>query len=296
MFCPSCKLEYRAGFTRCSDCDVPLVAALPEVPVRQEVGVHDLRSPAILSQRVSAADAVAVREALNAAGIRFNTRRSSAEIIADGSPTFEFWVDSEERAKAQSVLESALQAYYTGDSSGSSQLLWGGADRGLFDQLCSALESEGIPFSKLEPLEARLGESFGRSPLELSVREDDYDRALEILSAMGGDADRDVSTNAGETASRTDDAKRLQADDTTDLDLDDLPPEVQEIDDDDLISEAWSGDASDQADVLKLCLREVGISSRIAKTPTGLRLFVNAKDVARSKEIIREVIEAKPPE
>src|ERR1043166_2720764 len=30
MFCPQCKSEYRAGFTRCSDCDVPLVGRLPQ--------------------------------------------------------------------------------------------------------------------------------------------------------------------------------------------------------------------------------------------------------------------------
>ena len=29
MFCPECSAEYREGFARCSDCDVPLVAALP---------------------------------------------------------------------------------------------------------------------------------------------------------------------------------------------------------------------------------------------------------------------------
>lgn len=29
MFCPECKAEYRPGFTRCSDCDVNLVAELP---------------------------------------------------------------------------------------------------------------------------------------------------------------------------------------------------------------------------------------------------------------------------
>ncbi|MBI4917297.1 MAG: DUF2007 domain-containing protein [Acidobacteria bacterium] len=28
-YCPSCGVEYREGFTRCSDCDVELVAALP---------------------------------------------------------------------------------------------------------------------------------------------------------------------------------------------------------------------------------------------------------------------------
>ena len=32
MFCPECKAEYRDGFTRCSDCDVDLVAGLPEAP------------------------------------------------------------------------------------------------------------------------------------------------------------------------------------------------------------------------------------------------------------------------
>jgi hypothetical protein len=29
MFCPECSAEYRAGYTRCSDCDVALVSALP---------------------------------------------------------------------------------------------------------------------------------------------------------------------------------------------------------------------------------------------------------------------------
>ncbi len=32
MFCPQCQAEYRQGFTRCADCDVDLVHALPEVP------------------------------------------------------------------------------------------------------------------------------------------------------------------------------------------------------------------------------------------------------------------------
>ena len=37
MYCPNCLAEYRAGFTRCSDCEVPLVAALPESSLVQPV-------------------------------------------------------------------------------------------------------------------------------------------------------------------------------------------------------------------------------------------------------------------
>jgi hypothetical protein len=29
-FCPSCRCEYRLGFTRCTDCDLELVESLPE--------------------------------------------------------------------------------------------------------------------------------------------------------------------------------------------------------------------------------------------------------------------------
>jgi hypothetical protein len=36
MFCPQCKAEYRQGFTRCSDCGVELVYALP-MPVPRKV-------------------------------------------------------------------------------------------------------------------------------------------------------------------------------------------------------------------------------------------------------------------
>jgi hypothetical protein len=39
MYCPNCRSEYRAGFTRCNDCDVALVA---EVPPEEEPEFVDL--------------------------------------------------------------------------------------------------------------------------------------------------------------------------------------------------------------------------------------------------------------
>lgn len=35
MFCPTCKAEYREGFTRCADCDVDLVSK-PENQIEDE--------------------------------------------------------------------------------------------------------------------------------------------------------------------------------------------------------------------------------------------------------------------
>src|SRR5437764_15407483 len=34
MFCPQCRVEYRPGFTRCTDCDLVLVDSLTEEPKR----------------------------------------------------------------------------------------------------------------------------------------------------------------------------------------------------------------------------------------------------------------------
>jgi hypothetical protein len=31
-FCPTCRLEYRQGFTRCTDCDCYLVTSLEDIP------------------------------------------------------------------------------------------------------------------------------------------------------------------------------------------------------------------------------------------------------------------------
>jgi len=290
LFCPNCKLEYRAGFTRCADCDVDLVAALPKAAEAQEVGVHDLRSPSILRRGVSVSDAAVIRDALRAAGIRFNTRRASAEIVADGSASYEFWVNNEDRPNAQTVLESALEAA-DGEPLDSPRVLWGGSDRGFFDRLCSALDEEDIPYLKYEPFEARLSDGPARNPLEVSVGKSKYDVALEILTSISGDTE-----SAGPVLPSNKPQEHPEATDAEGLDPDDLPAKDEDLDDDDRTAEVWSGSAADQAGVLKICLREVGIGSRVAKTASGIRLLVAEKDVTRSREIVREVIEAAAPE
>jgi hypothetical protein len=51
MICPQCHAEYRAGFTRCSDCDIALVDHLPPV----ESGVEPELEPTEESDYVAVA-------------------------------------------------------------------------------------------------------------------------------------------------------------------------------------------------------------------------------------------------
>jgi hypothetical protein len=46
LYCPTCKSEYRPGFTQCADCDVPLAYELSEEPpqIPRDGGETDLVS------------------------------------------------------------------------------------------------------------------------------------------------------------------------------------------------------------------------------------------------------------
>ena len=67
MFCPQCKAEYRAGFARCSDCDVELVQQLPVDP--QPISETDHPQLAVVRTYTSHVDADLARTALEVAGI-----------------------------------------------------------------------------------------------------------------------------------------------------------------------------------------------------------------------------------
>lgn len=67
MFCPECRSEYRAGFTRCIDCGGELVDRLPE---RGELQAgEDRAGPAIVFVTSHASEAALVRSLLEASGV-----------------------------------------------------------------------------------------------------------------------------------------------------------------------------------------------------------------------------------
>jgi hypothetical protein len=66
--------------------------------------------------------------------------------------------------------------------------------------------------------------------------------------------------------------------------------------DDDPIAEAWNGESEDFADGLIVCFREVGIASRKLSEGNHWRVVVRPEQESRAKEIVREVVEARPLE
>ena len=71
MICPECKAEYRPGITRCAECGIALVDALPaeEHDAPELVPVYELHDPS---------DLLAVESALDGAGIPFELEDESA--------------------------------------------------------------------------------------------------------------------------------------------------------------------------------------------------------------------------
>jgi hypothetical protein len=101
MFCPSCKCEYLAGVTQCSDCDVPLVDAL-EAPTATPPGDGGIVSiwygddPRAFAQ---------VKEALDKAGIRFMGPVPTGYFIFPSMrPKMEVAVSVADRERAEKVM------------------------------------------------------------------------------------------------------------------------------------------------------------------------------------------------
>ena len=83
MFCPQCRSEYREGFTVCADCQVDLVATLPEAshnerPDMELVTVFDSANPALIG---------VAKTVLESAGIEFLAAgEDAARVVFSGNP------------------------------------------------------------------------------------------------------------------------------------------------------------------------------------------------------------------
>lgn len=223
VFCPKCKLEYREGFTECSDCQVPLVRSLDAVPTT----ISEYENPETVELLWTGTDDSAVGaiiSALKAAKISYHTTsREVGPLPGLSTRVYAILIHVRDRAIAHTALDDARQ--------------------------------------KLE-----------LPPQDEDEEPTDTDVTLPLDSPWHQEDEADSPT--------------LPA---TKYVPDDFDPE-------DATSEVWSGPDAILAQGLKDSLRENGIGCALTKIEAGRRIAVLPADEPRAREIIREVVEATPPE
>jgi len=106
-FCPSCRSEYRPGFTHCKDCDIALVAALPET----EEGINTAIELVDVATFPDLPQAEMVRELLEENGI-------AATLLSDagaGITTFGFPCTLQVSDGDAERARSLFKEYFAGD-------------------------------------------------------------------------------------------------------------------------------------------------------------------------------------
>lgn len=169
--------------------------------------------------------------------------------------------------------------------------LWRGNDPAECEKIKEALENAGIPFT--EP-DTKGSFSFiaTEQRMEIWISEVDWERARKILLDLDGRLDPAELTSEELEALALPESDRQDSADQ-ESQLENAPEDWYE---DDPAAEVWSGESEEFADNLIACLREIGIASRKFSEENRWRLVVRPEHESRAKEIVREVVEASPPE
>ena len=131
-----------------------------------------------------------------------------------------------------------------------------------------------------------------RPKLEIWVSDTDVERAKKVLIGLDAWNDPDEMTPEERESLELPESDVPDSDEQTDAE----PERSKNWDEDDPVAEVWIGDKEEFADTLTACLRENGIASRKLSEAGHWRLVVRPEHESRAKEIVRQVVEASPPE
>lgn len=169
--------------------------------------------------------------------------------------------------------------------------VWEGGDPGERAAVSEALEEAGIPVVDQEAAGHLFFPSMNPKS-DIFVSAENLDRAKKVL------ADLEACDGPEELSEGEPDSEELPESDATDEREEDgveadPSKEWREVDP---AAEVWRGNDEDVADTLSTCLREVGIDSHKILAARIWRLVVRPQKEARAKEVVREVVDASPPE
>jgi hypothetical protein len=120
MYCPQCRVEYRDGFTECSDCHVPLSAGTPPPEPA------DLSNPAlglvVVLETNDRLQLFLAKGLLEDAGIPFFVLGQIATLIQDVDPFLHKWVrvqvPRDRETEARELLDQLLVTETSPESAG----------------------------------------------------------------------------------------------------------------------------------------------------------------------------------
>jgi hypothetical protein len=165
--------------------------------------------------------------------------------------------------------------------------VWQGNDPSEFEGAKAALENAGIEFLDRDSKSFDLFLPLG-SKLEVWVSAADRDAARKIILDEDGLIDADEFTPEGIESLTLPESDLADNDGPQDLSV--------EWHEDDPAVAVWTGENGALADNLAMCLREVGIALRKLGEESRWSLEVRPEQESRAKEIVREVVEASPPD
>ena len=170
--------------------------------------------------------------------------------------------------------------------------VWQGNDPAKCERVKAALENAGIKFLNLatkgfDPF------SPSNAKVEIWVPIADREAARKIILDMDGRIDaRELTPEEIESLALPESDSPDGGDAQAGL-PEDLPEYWYE---DGAVAEVWNGESEEFADTLITCLREIGIPSHKIGESSPWSLVVPQKVESRAREVVREVVEARPPE
>lgn len=180
-----------------------------------------------------------------------------------------------------------------GENLNGASLLWSGSDWQTFNAIRHALDWAKI-FHFAQTRKSVVFPNLRGQLYSILVHQDDYRAAEAVLHTVpvsAGTADQEDEQDSENLA---EDSSELQEADSDEPTPDDIPQE--DFREAEATAEVWSGDDEGTAEAIRMSLRENGIGSVVENSGGKRNLRVMPNSQARAQEIVREVIEAAPPE
>jgi hypothetical protein len=109
MFCPNCEAEYRPGFTRCSDCEVALVARLEERDIPNN-NPELSGTPELLWTGMDAATRDGIVAALETEKIPYHERRNKVGALRNWpEEVYAIFIHARDHRAADAALQAAVR-------------------------------------------------------------------------------------------------------------------------------------------------------------------------------------------